>query len=674
MVMRREPHGWALALACIALAVLLGALALRQVVSRPRYLAWRYADPSTLELWSGLAAQGLFDTWKGRVVLDAAGFSRFTSASQGAWSVEEKNGHRRIVVAPIEGIPEELAKLLSEKGFVRASGGGAVLDTERLKASILSNLDNLGIEEGKVVVLDRRFSRGLASSPFVPKGAILDRHGERMAYTPAGSDTAPLLQKRAYPLGAAGFPVLGSSRFGSEAMGLEKLARSTLSGFSTKASEVHLVPPRYGMTQGADLPTTLDFGLQRRAYDLLGRKGAAVVMAARTGEILAMASYPSVDPADLTSARYQQLERDPDQPLINRCTDRAYPPGSTFKLVDLAAILDDPNPAARHLAVECKGANEYGIRCVEDHGHVTLDNALDVSCNYFFSEAAVLMGPHLRDTAQRLGFNQVPPSLLPKDWDGPDWVPAPSEALAQFDPATHGFSSALKFGKGDARLVAMCGIGQNMVNATPLQVASLTQTIANEGTWRAPRILGEAAGYPEPEQRMPKVIADEITYQMQKVYTQGTGGKLPRLTFDGTRYELDGKGDPVKVACKTGTAQVVWEAPGSHRLLQKPPHSWFTVFAPADDPKVVVTVLIENGGWGAVEAGKRAMTLLADALNAVSPSSKADSANAPMNVASQTNPSSSRKAQAKPTNRAESGAAGPAVNRPDISRLSRSRR
>jgi penicillin-binding protein A len=561
----------------------------------------------------------LFATAKGRVILDAAAFARFTSASQGAWAVEEKKGRRHIVAAGGTGIREELAGLLADKRFVRASDGGATLDAERLKASILANLDNLGIEEGKVVVLDRRFSRGLASSPFVPKGAILDRHGERLAYTPSESATLPLLQKRAYPLGAAGFPVLGTSRFGSEAMGLEKLARTTLSGLSAKPSEVHLVPPRYGMTQGADLATALDFGLQRRAYDLLGRKGAAVVMMARTGEILATASYPSVDPADLTSARYQQLERDPDQPLINRSTDHAFPPGSTFKLVDLAAILDDQNPAARHLSVECKGANEYGIRCVEDHGHVNLDNALDVSCNYFYSEAAVLMGPHLRDTAQRLGFNQVPPSLLPKDWDGPDWVPAPSEALARFDPATHGFSSALKFGKGEARLVAMCGIGQNMVNATPLQVASLTQTIAEGGTWHAPRILGEAAGYPEPEQRMPKVVADEITYQMQKVYTQGTAGKLPRLTFDGARYELGGKGDPVKVACKTGTAQVVWEEPGTHHLLQKPPHSWFTVFAPADDPKVVVTVLIENGGWGAVEAGNRAMKLLAEALNAVSP-------------------------------------------------------
>jgi peptidoglycan glycosyltransferase len=606
----------------LALAALLGALALRQVISRPTYLAWRYTDPTTLELWNGLVEQGLFGTWKGRVILNPAAFARFSSACQGAWTVEETDGHRRVVAAGKSGIPEALATLLAVKGFVQANDGGATLDSERLKVVIMSNLDNLASEEGKVVVVDRRFSRGRASSPFIPKGAILDRHGERLAYTPAASATGRLLQKRVYSLGAAGFPVLGTSRLGSDAMGLEKLARTALSGLSAKPSETHLIPARYGMTQGADLVTTLDFGLQRRAYDLLGRKGAAIVMAAPTGEILAMASYPSPDPSDLIFAGYQQLERDPDQPLINRCTDRTYPPGSVFKLVDLAAALEDPDPSARHLAVECKGANTHGIRCVEDHGHVTLDNALEVSCNYFYSEAAVRMGPYLRDTASRLGFNQLPPSLLPRDWDGPAWTPAPSLALAQFDEATGSFFSPVKFGKGEARLVAMCGIGQNMVAATPLQVASLTQTIAGGGIWRAPKLLADAGRYPDPERRMSKVVADDITYQMQKVYTQGTASKLPRLTFNGARYELGGEGEPVKVACKTGTAQVIWEEPGTRRLLQKPPHSWFTAFAPADDPKVVVTVLIENGGWGAVEAGQRALTLLAEALNAVSPAPK----------------------------------------------------
>ena len=164
------------------------------------------------------------------------------------------------------------------------------------------------------------------------------------------------------------------------------------------------------------------------------------------------------------------------------------------------------------------------------------------------------------------------------------------------------------------RLVAQGAIGQNIVAATPLQMAMVGAAIANKGRMMAPRLVlsvGRKRIAPElMSTAMGEETAARLTYAMTAVMTEGTGKALPGIYRDADgcfRTGGDGDGHPVAVAAKTGTAEVEGKAP----------HAWFLAFAPASDPKAVVCVFLENGGWGAGAAGPPGMTVLAAALNSM---------------------------------------------------------
>lgn len=604
-------------LALAALAALIGAFALRQVVRPESYASWRYVDVGRVRLWQALADQGLFRAVNRRAVLDEKALEGLAARCRGAWDVPDQGRVRRPRAREDASIGADLGTQLAAEGYVRVGTRRGVrtagLDRARLEADLRASLDGLRVEEGQVVVDERAFSRGLPESSLVQRGAILDRDGAVLA----GHDDVPgprLARRRDYPLGPAGMPLLGVSRFGPPTAGIERVAARRLTGTPHLGSP--WLPPGYFQRPGDDLELSVDARLQRRAFEVLGRRGAAVVLDPRTGEILALASFPSADPNNLSSADYQALERHPDLPLLNRAVDQAYPPGSVFKPVVLAAALEEPTARARTLVVDCTGEGEFGIRCTAAHGRVTIDNALRLSCNTFFGRAAVLLGPYLRTVAERLGFNAWPEPLLPARMTAFPLAPTPSLALADLDGEARRFVVVGELGRSSDRLVAMCGIGQNRVAATPLQIASLTQVIASRGIWRAPRLASGTEGFTPEDRRLPRVVADEVRHQMESVWTSGTARHLPRVRFEGGRFDLEpAPGRAVRVGCKTGTAEVVWEDAATGRLLKKPPHSWFTAFAPAEQPEAVVTVFIENGGYGAEAAGRRAVALLVDALN-----------------------------------------------------------
>jgi penicillin-binding protein A len=351
---------------------------------------------------------------------------------------------------------------------------------------------------------------------------------------------------------------------------------------------------------GASVELTINPAAQRAADQALGnQRGAVVALDPRTGAILAMVSHPAYDPGllathDLSSstAAWKSLNDNENRPLDNRAiAGRLYPPGSVFKLVTAAAALDSgrfnenssiPGPAALDLPQTSVDLhNDFPSACGPG-GKISLTDALKISCNTAFGWLGLQLGADaLRAQAAKFGFGQALGVPMPV---------TPSVVPAQLDPPQ----------------TAQSAIGQYDVRVTPLQVAMVAAAVANRGQVMQPYLV-QSVRAPDlsiVSQAQPKTLgqamtgeaAAELTRMMQAVVTSGTG----------TAAQISG----LSVAGKTGTAQ---QGPG------KPPHAWFTAFAPADNPKVAVAVVVEDGGKAGNEAygGKVAAPIAKQVIQAV---------------------------------------------------------
>ena len=333
--------------------------------------------------------------------------------------------------------------------------------------------------------------------------------------------------------------------------------------------------------KGGSVTLTLDPKAQTAAYEglrALGKnvQGAVVALQPSTGKVLAMVSSPSYDPNRLASHDFtevqqanKKLQNDPDEPLLNRAIQEVYPPGSTFKLVTAAAALSSGQytpdtkvkggPRLDLPQTSTDLVNENGSTCGGDP--ITLTQALEVSCNVSFGSIGLRLGADaLRTQAQKFGFGQT----YLQDLNG--------QAASRF-PA-----------HPDAPQTALSAIGQFDVAATPLQMAMVAAGIANGGTLMRPYVVDEVRApdlsvldktRPEPyrSNAVSTSVAHQLTQMMIEVVDRGTA----------TTAQIPG----IKVAGKTGTAQ---SSPS------RPPYAWFVSFAPADNPKVAVAVLVEDAG------------------------------------------------------------------------------
>ena len=332
--------------------------------------------------------------------------------------------------------------------------------------------------------------------------------------------------------------------------------------------------------KGGDVSLTIEPAAQRAAYNglrALGRnvKGSVVALDPSTGAIQALVSSPSYDPNTLSShdlskiqSAWERLDGDPDRPVLNRGVQEVLPPGSTFKLVTAAAALESgqytpdslvPGGAALDLPQTTTDlVNESGGSCGGEQ--VTLTQALMVSCNVSFGHLGLTLGDDaLREQAEKFGFGE----RYLDDLNG--------QVASRFPEAP------------DEPQTALSAIGQFDVAATPLQMAMVTAGIANGGTVMKPYLVDEVRSpdidvldkaSPEPfREAMSSSAARDLTQMMIEVVDQGTA----------TPAQIPG----MKVAGKTGTAQ---SAP------DRPPYAWFVSFAPADNPKVAVAVLVEDAG------------------------------------------------------------------------------
>ncbi len=404
-----------------------------------------------------------------------------------------------------------------------------------------------------------------------PRGLILAGDGETVLAKsdPRESETGTVYD-RSYPEGALYSNIVGYWSTKYDKTGIEAGENSTLSGSAGEPETIdELLNQMSGGPQpGNNVVLTIDPELQRIAYDGLAasntKRGAAVAINPKNGEILALATYPSYDPNDIDD-NFPELRDAPDSPLLNRATQGLYPPGSTFKVITAAAALEDGIEPDREFfddgTFETPG---YTVRNYkgEDHGEVTFTRALVISINAIFAEIAVdIVGPQkLVDVAQQFGYGDeyedFPLPVSPSDLGPPvsEWLP--------------GYTAQAAFGQG-------------AVVSNVFEMGLVAATIANAGEMMEPRIVDEIrspdgvlidkSGQSVKEEVLPDETANELGNMMEAVVNEG--GLVQAQLGD------------TKVAGKTGTA----EAPPDF------PHSWWMTYAPADDPEIAVAVMIENG-------------------------------------------------------------------------------
>lgn len=401
--------------------------------------------------------------------------------------------------------------------------------------------------------------------------------------------------------------------------GVEKSWESTLHG-RTGIEEVEVTATgrpvrtlrRTDPVPGANLVLSIDIGLQKLAEKLLaGRRAALVAIDPKTGDVLAFVSEPSFDPnlfvGGISSANWKKLLDDPDHPLINRPLTGTYPVGSTYKpFVALAALQLGvrsateliPDPGYFELGGE-RFRNAGGAA----YGPTDMHKAIVVSSDtYFFSLGPEIGVDALHDFTKQFGFGQ----LTGIDLDGEKRGVLPSTEWKK-----HAFKkrSQQRWYAGESASVA---VGQGYDAFTMLQLAQATATLASNGVFRRPHLVSVIQN---PKSGKVRRVSDKPLYTiplqpenlkvvqdaMADVVRVGTA----RHAFKGAAYQAAGK---------TGTAQVYGLNGGRPKRSTVPErlrdHALFITYAPFEDPRIAIALIVENGGWGATTAAPVARKLL----------------------------------------------------------------
>ncbi len=449
----------------------------------------------------------------------------------------------------------------------------------------------------------------------VHRGSMRDRNGITIVDTFVAPDGRTA---RTYPVDTptAFAPIVGfvNPRYGVS--GIEASYADYLSGSRNPLGQFFRLY-RHDTVRGDDVVLTIDAALQQSVYALLGnRVGSVVVLNPRTGAVLALASSPTYDPRDLTpdlqadrgvdqlrlDASWQKLlQSDAHEPLLNRALQGRYPPGSTFKVVTASAALENAG-IAQPDDITCPEnfQSEPGappvVNAVPNLHAMTGDPAslrsvIAFSCNTAFAQYALRLGAtRLISSAERFGF------VTPEKQNA---------AVTLSDLQT--LTSLLYVDDGfldKSAAVADTGFGQGQLLVTPLQMALVAATIANDGVLMQPYIVENVVN----QQNAP--LYSHITRPIRRAVSSLNATRIR----DAMRYAVtDGFGkaaqnqNVIAVAGKSGTA----ENPTGI------PHAWFIAFAPADHPLYAVAVMLEYGGEGSNAGAALAGQVLAAAAQTV---------------------------------------------------------
>lgn len=369
--------------------------------------------------------------------------------------------------------------------------------------------------------------------------------------------------------------------------------------------------------KGADLQLTLDQDLQHYAqFRLKGESAAAVVLDVNAGDVRAMASTPGFDPNKfihgISAADWNNLIENDYRPLADKTISGAYPPGSTVKMITALAALEEGLVDAEE-EIYCRGYVEVGNRrfhCWKHsgHGRMNLANGLKNSCDVYFYEISQRIGiEKMAEMARRFGFGAKPDLPLPSLTSG--LAPNKQWKLDRYHE---------EWRIGDTLNAA---IGQGFVLASPMQLAVMTARIAS-GRAVKPRLIQRVNGVAEPISRAPAMQIsnadlDLVRLGMYKVTNENHG----------TAYKTRINNAEFAMAGKTGTAQVKGisaaerdagidhdEIPWKHR-----DHALFVGFAPYDNPRFAISVVIEHGGSGSGAAAPVARDIMLRALYGTQP-------------------------------------------------------
>jgi peptidoglycan glycosyltransferase len=427
-------------------------------------------------------------------------------------------------------------------------------------------------------------TRGLQADFSQPRGLIVTSDGVVVARSVEVDDELERL--REYPEGDLYAHTAGFLSLEYGAAGLEQELNGVLSGESRDVAFRSLSDLIFDRNRTADVTMTLRHSVQEVARQSLGdRNGSVVALDPRTGAILAMWSYPSYEPAQLsshdlaavTAYRESLFEGDPECrscPLLGKAYQAVFAPGSTFKVVTGTAGLESGQVTRDSpvYPVVTEYVPPQTDQPIQNFGGAAcggnIAEALARSCNTSFAQMAVdIGGQQMSDTSVAYGFNRDIPIDLP-------------------DPAVSTFPDA-EFFEDNQPLLAQSGIGQFEVAATPLQMAMVAGAVANQGIVMAPYVVegirdsdGRVVRTTDPRafsSAMSLATSETMNDLMVGVVTGGTGGSvaIPGVT----------------VGAKTGTAEITEDSDDTH--------AWMIAFAPAEAPTVAVAVIVE----GALETG-----------------------------------------------------------------------
>jgi len=355
---------------------------------------------------------------------------------------------------------------------------------------------------------------------------------------------------------------------------------------------------------GQNIYLTIDLELQQAAEALLkGKSGAVVALDPATGDVLCMASSPAYNQNDfiggISHKKWRALQKDPGRPMTNKAIQGEYPPASTYKIVTAIAGLEE-GVINTHSSWFCSGRLKYGnrtYRCWKKwgHGNVAIFDALEQSCDIFFYHVGEKLGVDtLAQYARGCGLGKPTGIELRKERSG--LIPTAAWKKRRFGIPWQG---------GETLSIA---IGQGFDLVTPLQMAVLIAAVGNKGTLYRPRVL-HAIQVHQGEAPVPQL--PEITGGIP------AGKETLRIVREGLRRVVQGKRgtarsvriDGVSMAGKTGTAQVFSMKKKDHERKKNEPldyllrdHAWFVCYAPAENPVIAVSVLIEHGEHGASQA------------------------------------------------------------------------
>lgn len=455
---------------------------------------------------------------------------------------------------------------------------------------IIVYLTYFSLYKSEKVVKDVSNPRIRAEEEDVLRGSILDRDGNKIAYSQM---TEGGKQKRVYNNGEVYAHILGYNSYIYGKTGMELAYNDILQGkgYGGEILQVIFQGIKNGFgsnnRSGYDIYLSIDKAAQNAAYNMLGDdKGAVAAINTKTGEIIALVSKPSFNPG-LIDTKFDVYNSDTKgTPFVNRAAQGYYAPGSVFKIVTASAALEK-DPKLAEETFNCTGGLKIGTYTLTEqggavHGKVSLGKAFRVSCNTTFGQLGIDIGyDALKNMAEKFMFNK---KIKVNDI---------------YDSINIRSGSINIDNKNMKALIAQDAIGQHGVTTNPLHMALVTSAIANDGVMMKPYIVKEI------KDKNGSILEREKPEELERVVSKETADIIKGYMVDtvksgtGTRAKISG----ITVGGKTGSAE---------NENHEETSSWFTAFAPAEDPQIAVAVIVEEGGVG----GKRAAEIAREVIKA----------------------------------------------------------